>query len=230
MVDALAAKARASPSEPLGPFPAALVSHFRPHPVGRLLFAMGGAQLRWDARTTSLVPGPPLQGDEEEARRELARRFLHSLGPATPERFSRWAAVGGDDARATFDALAGELVAVESGEGYVLADDADDLMAAEPVAGTRLLAFGGDPVLQPGTDVLPSEAGRRREELPPWASTGLVLADGEPVASWGRRQSRVTLFPFLPLGVRREDEIEREARSLPVHGAPVRVAWRRPED
>jgi hypothetical protein len=220
-------RVRGGEASVVGPVPSALAAHFRKGPVPRLAFAVGGVELRWDARTTSLLPGPPLDADEEEARRELARRFLRSLGPATPELFAAWAGVAEGDARETFRAIAGELVAVEweGGVGWLLAADADALAAAEPLEGTRLVPFGGDPVLQPGYEGWP-----RREGLPPWACSGLAVVDGEAVAAWGRRGQRVTLMALGALSARQCDEVEREASSLPVTAARVEVMWRPPED
>jgi hypothetical protein len=236
LVHELAARARRSVTDErvkggegsvVGPVPAALAAHFRKGPVPRLAFAVGGVELRWDARTTSLLPGAPLEGDDEEARRELARRFLRSLGPATPERFAAWAAVSEGDARETFRAIGGELVAVEweGGRGSLPVADADTLVAAEAVSGTRLVPFGGDPVLQPGYEGWP-----RRDELPPWACSGLALLGGDAVAGWGRRGHRVTLLALRTLSPRQRDEVEREASSLPLDAAEVDVTWRRPED
>jgi hypothetical protein len=206
--------------------PRSIDRHMSRAPVGRLVFALAGVQLRWDARVTRLLPSPAPEMDEEDARRELARRFLRSLGPADPTSFTRWAAVSESDARATFDALAGELVEIEcpGGKGWLLADDGERLVAAEPVAGIRFLPFGGDPVLQRGNEIELGHAARRAA-LPPWASTGLVLADGDVVASWGRRQGRITLFAPASLGDARRGEIEEEAATAPF-GSGKSSVWR----
>jgi hypothetical protein len=167
------------------------------------------------------------QIEEEDARRELARRFLRSLGPATPRSFSRWAAVSEGDGRATFDAIDRELREVEwpGGEGVLLADDVEALVTARPVVGVRLIPFGSDPILQPGNEVVGRDGAHGRAVLPPWASTGLVLKDGEVVAAWGRNQGRISLFALASLDKKRRLEIEEEAVSLPfvTNAAPV---WR----
>lgn len=212
----------------LGPIPAPVAAHLRRRPVPRLVFAMAGIQVRWDVRKTYVLPSPPVEIDQEDARRELARRFLHSLGPARPQHFSRWAAITRSDAGVTFEAIAKELVEVEwsNGSGLVLAPDVETLLAAEPVAGVRFLAFGGDPVLQPGDDVVLAENPHRRSALPPWASMGLILVDARVVGSWGRSGSRIGILAFLPLSPRSRDDIEREALSLPATGPPPSVVWR----
>src|SRR5438270_876818 len=75
----------------------------------------GTVLIRWDgARTPAIwtVPRPEIK--PQEARSELARRYLHVFGPATPEAFSTWAGVGGGEARATFAALGKALTAVQT--------------------------------------------------------------------------------------------------------------------
>jgi hypothetical protein len=52
----------------------------------------GRLHLRWDARTTVVLAADPGDADAEEARRELARRFLRWHGPATAAHFAAWAA------------------------------------------------------------------------------------------------------------------------------------------
>ncbi|HEV2786528.1 MAG TPA: crosslink repair DNA glycosylase YcaQ family protein [Solirubrobacteraceae bacterium] len=205
-----------------------LPGYMRRWPSWRLAHALAGVQIRWDAARTHLVPRPELEMDEEAARRELARRFLRSLGPAGPARFTRWAAVGKADAVATFDAIADELVSVEwpGGSGFILAEDADELARAEPVAAVRFVAFGGDPVLQPGEDVVAADRSARRAAMPPWAATGLVLIDGEPVAAWGRSHGRITILARAAPARERRPEIEAEALGMPLPGGAPQIVWR----
>ena len=91
-LEQLASRARDSILEPrkddgrrerdrLGPLPPVVAERMRRRPVWRLVCALAGVQIRWDARSTQLLRGPALAMDEEEAGRELARRFLRSLGP-----------------------------------------------------------------------------------------------------------------------------------------------------
>ena len=211
-----------------GRLPALVAQRLRRRPIPRLIHAIAGVQIRWDGHSTRLLPSPAPEMDVEEARRELARRFLRSLAPAGAARFSRWAAVSHGEARATFDALRGELVSVEwsGGSGLVLAEDVEALETAEPVTGVRFLAYGGDPVLQPGEDVVAADPAHRRAAQPPWASTGLVLLDGEPVAAWGRRAGRITVLPLKSLAGESRHEIETEALGMPVPNAQTQVQWR----
>lgn len=215
-------------SDRLGPIPQVVLNQMRRRPIWRLVCALAGVQIRWDARSTHLLPGPELEMDEEEARRELARRFLRSLGPAGPARFTRWAAVSNTDAKATFDALADELVAVgwSGGSGFVLAEDVDHLARAKPVSTARFVAFGGDPVLQPGEQLVAAARSQRKAALPAWACTGLVLLDSRVVAAWGRSQGRLTILPLAPLNPDDTRRIEAEAIRMPIPGAATETLWK----
>ena len=210
-----------------GHIPAQLAHHLRDHPVARLACAIGGVQIRWDASRTRLLEGPALDGDPEAARLELVRRHLRSLGPSGPAQFMRWAAVGAGDAQVSFDAIRCELVEVEwpGGSGLLAAADAERLAAATPVSGVRLLAFGADPVLQPGHATF-ADPVHERDALPRWACSGLAIVDGEVAASWGRTAPRITFCALRHLGRADRDELGAHALAMP-NPQPIReVVWR----
>ena len=88
-------------------------------PTGRVL-------IRWDGAnrpTIWTVPAPKV--DPLDARAELARRYLHVLGPGTPETFAEWAGIKPPRGRAAFEAIADSLTAVKTpiGDGWILAED-----------------------------------------------------------------------------------------------------------
>jgi hypothetical protein len=124
----------------------------------------------------------------EEARAELVRRYLRCHGPSTPAQFAAWCGIGRADARRSLSAeSAGTL---EIGKGaYLLADDVDVLAsAADGVSladpSVRLVP-PRDPWLfdRDRSTLVPDDALRRRV----WTANpvdGLVLVDGEGVASW----------------------------------------------
>lgn len=91
----------------------------------RALAVTGKVHIRWDARVLRVLPADPAEIDEEDARRQLLRRFLQWLGPSSPAGFARWAGVSRTDVALTWDALRSGLVAVSvSGKpGWVLAED-----------------------------------------------------------------------------------------------------------
>lgn len=204
-----------------------------------------GWTIRWDARTVVIFEASRPEGDEEACRLELARRFLHSLGPATPSGLHRWAWVSVPDARTTFERLGSELVEVDlDGEKrWVLASDEETLRRPPATDGvTRLLPLGLDPYLGADSDLLvpdpalrswyfppPTGSAARRLYPPPkpWPS-GAILVDGELVGAWNRRQGRVTLIPLAPLSAEQETNVVAEAESLPIPGVRrVSADWRR---
>ena len=77
----------------------------------------GTVLIRWDgARAPLIWTAPAPEVDPLDARRELARRYLHVFGPATPEGFALWAGVPEAAARATFDALRTSLTPVRDSD------------------------------------------------------------------------------------------------------------------
>jgi hypothetical protein len=192
--------------------------------------ATGRVLVRWDGRDTTVWAVPPPAGDPEDDRRELARRFLHACGPATAAGFAHWSGVAGAEADATFAALAGELVPVDlDGEARFLpAADEAALRAAAPDgdAGVVRLLPPGDPYLAVNDrSLLVPDAAHRRAVSPrsPWP--GVVLADGELVGTWRRRQAHVTVTPWAPATRRHADAIAAEAASLPIAAGRPRLTW-----
>ena len=112
------------------------------------------------------------------------------------------------------------------GSGFVLAEAAEDLAGAKPVSAVRFVAFGGDPVLQPGEDVVAADRSHRKAALPPWACTGLVLLDGDVAAAWGRSQGRLTILPLASLSDNQRQHIEAEALRMPIPGTAPKVLWK----
>jgi hypothetical protein len=54
----------------------------------------GTVLIRWEgARAPEIWSVPPPEVEPSEARRELARRYLHVSGPATPQAFGDWAGI-----------------------------------------------------------------------------------------------------------------------------------------
>ena len=97
------------------------------HP-NRLRYAAptGTVLIRWDgARQPTVWTVPPPDVDPRGARLELARRYLHVFGPATPAAFAHWAGIGPAEGRAAFDALVGSLTPVRTpvGDAWILTRD-----------------------------------------------------------------------------------------------------------
>jgi len=184
----------------------------------------GTALIRWEgARRPTIWTAPVPEMDEEEARRELVRRYLRVFGPSTPESFGSWAGVR----RPTFLDL--ELVPVETpiGVAWILAED-EELLREAPLPPTpaRFLPSGDTYYLLWGADrELLVGDGARRPEL--WTSrvwAGAVLVGGEIVGTWRRTKGKVKVFPWTKLSKRVMEMIEAEAQTLPLSDR-ITVHW-----
>jgi hypothetical protein len=198
-------------------------------PTGRVL-------IRWDgARQPTIwtVPAPAM--DPADARRELARRFLHGSGPGTAAGFGAWAGIKPKRATAIVEGLADELTAVRTpiGDAWILASDESSFRAGtrgtvDPAA-VRLLPSGDAYTLQQGSDreLLVPDAARRALLWTPRVWPGAVLAGEEIVGTWRRADRTFTIQPWGRLARPVRDAVEREAAALPLpgDGAAVRVAW-----
>ena len=86
----------------------------------------GTVLIRWEgARAPVIWTVPRPEIDPLEARRELARRYLHIFGPATVAAFARWAGLGARESASAFDGLSRSLAPVRTpiGEARILARD-----------------------------------------------------------------------------------------------------------
>lgn len=193
----------------------------------------GTVLIRWDgARQADLwsVPAPEL--DPRAARLELARRYLHAFGPATPEGFENWAGISSPAAIAAFDRLGRSLAQVRTpiGDAWILAQD-EALLRAEPrpPAPARLLPSGDTWFLLQGAEralLVPNE--RHRGAL--WTSRvwpGALLVDGETVGTWRRADNVLSIQPWRRLSRSQRAAVEAEASSLPLPrmNRAVEVKW-----
>jgi hypothetical protein len=193
----------------------------------------GRLVIRWEgARQPTLWVLPAPEIAPEAARLELARRFLHVFGPATPEAFGKWAGIEGRGAVSAFDALAGSRTPVRTpvGEAWILAAD-EAAFAAEPgpSAPARLLPSGDAYYLLQGADrtLLVPDA-KRRGDL--WTSRvwpGALLVGGEVVGTWRRANEKVSISTWRRLTRAALDAVVEEAEALPLPGlpGPVVVTW-----
>jgi hypothetical protein len=194
-------------------------------PTGTLL-------IRWDgARTPTIWTVPRPDVEPHEARAELARRYLHVFGPATPQEFSKWAGIADGEARRTFEALRGELIAVQTpiGDASILARDEPGFREPPgPEAAARLLPSGDAYFLHwgAGRGLLVPDAAQRAELWTSRVWPGAVLVAGEIVGTWRRAQADLSVRPWRRLTRAERDAIEAEARSLPLPGLEGQVAVR----
>src|SRR5437867_10387834 len=90
----------------------------------RYAAATGTFVIRWEgARQPTLWNVPRPEVDPWDARLELARRYLHTFGPTTPEAFAEWAGLGPRRGREAFDALGETIILVRTpiGDSWILA-------------------------------------------------------------------------------------------------------------
>jgi hypothetical protein len=196
----------------------------------------GRVHIRWDASRIWLIPVERPAIDPEDARRELARRFLHWLGPATVAGLARWTSTTRADAKATWAAIAPELTAVELDAGvrdrrrFILTLDLEALERAEAIEGARLLPFD-DPWTKLDKELLVADPGRRLHSVPasghsPGYIPGAMLLDGAVVGGWQRQSRKVGLHPFGRLTAGARELFEREALTMPIAGpGAAAVFW-----
>jgi Winged helix DNA-binding domain len=193
----------------------------------------GTVLIRWDgARQPTVWTVPRPEVDPAGTRSELARRYLHALGPGTPERFAAWAGVSARAAVATFDVLGESLVPVRTpiGDAFVLASDEALLRVPDGApAPARLLPSGDLFYLLQGADreLLVPDPDRRASLWTSRVWPGAVLVDGDVAGTWRRAGASVTVQAWRRLTREARAAVETEAASLPLpeaHG-DVGVRW-----
>jgi hypothetical protein len=157
---------------------------------------------------------------------------LHIYGPTTAQSFAGWAGVGPRSAATSFDAVAGELLAVRTpiGDAWILsADERSFLRAPDDPAPARLLPSGDAYWLLQGADrelLVPDEINRPLLWTPRvWP--GALLVDGEIMGTWRRATADVSIAPWRALTTAERDAVEAEAAALPLPdlAGKLRVRW-----
>jgi hypothetical protein len=195
-------------------------------PTGRVLIRWAGARLP----TIWTVPAPAI--DPGAARLELARRYLHTLGPATAASFTKWAGIPRARGPVAFDAFGQELLPVSTplGDAWILAADEPTFRApAPPPAPARLLPSGDAYWLLWGDDraLLVPDAARQAQLWTPRVWPGALLLDGEIAGTWRRDAANLAVEAWRPLSPAEREAVEAEAATLPlpeVEGR-LRVRW-----
>jgi hypothetical protein len=201
-------------------------------PTGTILIRWEGAR----APTIWTVPAP--QVDPQEARLELARRYLHVMGPGTAEALAHWAGIGVPSGLAAFEALRvrDELTEVRTpvGDVWILASDEAAFRATPaPAAPARLLPSGDTSFLLWGRDreLLVADAERRGELWTSRVWPGALLVGGEIVGTWRRANEKVSIQHWRRLTPTEREAVEAEAAALPLPGVQgrIRVRWDEPD-
>ena len=191
----------------------------------------GTLAIRWEGARRPVVwtvPRPEL--DRAQATLELARRFLHVFGPATPDGLAKWAGIGARTAGRAFEELEGELVPVRtpSGDAWILGRDEATLREPPASAARARLLPSGDAytlgITKEDRALLVPDAGRRSELWTPRVWPGALLVDGTIVGTWRRAQSRMTIRTWQRLSNAAREAVVAEAESLPLPGTAARMA------
>jgi hypothetical protein len=197
----------------------------------------GTILMRWDgARAPEIRAVPRPEVDPQEARLELARRYLRVFGPSAPAQFAKWARIGAASCAAAFEGLGGELTPVTTpiGDALILATDEEMFRAKPgPAARTRLLPSGDTYFLLWGVDreLLVTDADHRARLWTSRVWPGALLVDGEIAGTWRRANEKLSIQPWRRLTPAEVKAVETEAASLPLPGVQGRIVvrWEDPD-
>lgn len=188
----------------------------------RYAAATGTLLIRWDgARRPTISVCPPPGAHPGEARLELARRYLHVLGPTTAASFARWSGLSASSSEAVFSALRSSLVPVSTplGDAWILASDEASFRAeVRPRGVVRLLPSGDAYFLLQGPDreLLVPDPSHRAELWTPRVWPGALLVDGEVAGTWRRAGRRVRVQAWWDLSAVDRERIAEEVMALPL--------------
>src|SRR5215211_8641935 len=107
----------------------------------------GTVAIRWHgARAPTVWTVVAAEVDPADARRELARRYIHIFGPATADGFARWAGISRRSATDAFASLEASLLPIRSplGDEWLLAEDEPAIRTGETVSAPARLLPSGD--------------------------------------------------------------------------------------
>lgn len=203
------------------------------HNALRYAATTGRVLLRWDGArqpTIRLTEVPDLE--PEQARLELAKRYLHVFGPGTADSFRAWAGIEREAAATAFERLGRSTTPVRTPIGDATILRGDEVHFRDPTStdeAVRLLPSGDAYYLlhdEAQRSLLVRDA-RRRDLL--WTSRvwpGALLVDGEIVGTWRRSKTTVSIAPWKRLTRATRARVEEESIALPLpDDGEIRVEW-----
>jgi len=152
----------------------------------------------------------------DDARAELARRFLRCFGPASHSQLASWAETSPAHARTLIAALGDEVeeVRLEGAKLWILAADRKRLETPPAARGVRLLG-GFDPyVSQPDRETLVPDKALAKRMFPAIGRPGVVLHDGALVGLWKARKKGKVLEVEPQWLVASPPDVDGEARAV----------------
>jgi hypothetical protein len=200
----------------------------------RYAAATGTVLIRWEGAGQPLiwtVPAPAITA--ETARAELARRYLHVVGPQTIEGIAWWGGMKPARGRDAFERIRAEVLPVRTpvGDGWILARDEqafrDGSGGREPAL-ARLLPSGDPYLMAADRELLVPDVARRTilwEPSTVWP--GGLIVRGELAGTWRRSLAKLTVHAWRALSAAERQAAEEEAAALRLPGvtAPIRVTW-----
>ncbi len=193
---------------------------------GRPKGSWTSSQYRWSPMSSWLpeaVPSP----DADDARVELARRWLRAFGPATVADLKWWSGLTMGQVRKALSALAVEEVDLDGAPGIILADDLAP--TAQPGPWVALL-----PSLDTTTMGWKERAWYLGDHAPALFDRNgnagpTVWCDGRVVGGWAQRKSgEIAILLLEDVGQEAKEAIDNEAARLGEWLGDVRVTPRFP--
>lgn len=167
---------------------------------------------------------PVRDGDPEESRAELIRRYLRCYGPSTRADFGAWLGVQTGDVDPWWSLIDDELTQVEfGGTSWILTADLDGFRSATMPTGVRMLP-PRDPYTQLRDRETIVDKVYHRDVWKTVGDPGAILVDGEVVGTWRPRKSgrklHVEFKTFDELTGNHQEALAAEAgRIAPLRGA-----------
>ncbi len=198
----------------------------------RYAAATGTVLMRWEGAGQPLVwtvTAPSITA--EAARTELARRYLHVVGPQTTQGVAWWCGMKPARGVDAVQRLRDELIPVRTplGDGWMLAADEDAVRSAGREPAVARLLSSGDPYLMAADRELlvpePAHRGSLWEPSTVWPG-GLMLR-GELAGTWRRSGPRVTIHAWRTPSPAERAAADEQAATLALPGitGPMRVTW-----
>jgi hypothetical protein len=163
-------------------------------------------------------PGPSDDLADEDARRELTRRFIGGHGPASERDLARWSTLTLGQIRSALADLTQVLERVEVDGHELWVDPQVPARTTQERAAYLLPTFDEICLTYADTGFPRRAPDATRQRLLSEAGGGIVIVGGEDVGIWKRvanaKEVRVTVWPDVPLGRDDLDAIAGAAQSL----------------